>query len=103
MHLCHNPAWKKQLTFDINNGSNFLLYFRPCFDSCVELLEQCLLYLLSGHQSQQVIVGNSAKDITTVDDNNTERWDSDYQNLDVNKYWSIVHIYPCIHICKFSF
>ncbi|CAH8501352.1 LIM domain kinase 2, variant 2 [Schistosoma haematobium] len=59
---------------------------RPCFDLCVGLLEQCLLYLLSGHQSQQVIVGNSAEDITTVDDNNTERGDSDHQNLDVNKY-----------------
>ncbi|XP_018650573.1 protein kinase [Schistosoma mansoni] len=59
---------------------------RPCFDSCIGLLEQCLLYLLSGHQSQQVIVRNSAEDISTVNDNNAESVDSGHQNLDVNKH-----------------
>ncbi|CAH8474102.1 unnamed protein product [Schistosoma turkestanicum] len=43
---------------------------RPCFDSCVGSLEQCLLYLLSGHQSKQVIIGNSAETTSTNNSNN---------------------------------
>ncbi|KAK4469856.1 hypothetical protein MN116_006631 [Schistosoma mekongi] len=45
---------------------------RPCFDSCVGSLEQCLLYLLSGHQSQEVIVRNSI-DITSMDNENSNK------------------------------
>nr|CAH8837610.1 unnamed protein product [Trichobilharzia regenti] len=33
---------------------------RPCFNSCVELLEQCSLYLLSGHQSKEVFTSKTS-------------------------------------------
>ncbi|KAH8859203.1 LIM domain kinase 1 [Schistosoma japonicum] len=59
---------------------------RPCFDSCVGSLEQCLLYLLSGHQSQQVIVRNSIDNTSMDNENNNNEGVDLNQHPDVDKH-----------------